>query len=151
MDLGQLPVVNAMLNTIATLLLLSAYAAIRRKNVRLHRWLMLSAFCVSVAFLTLYLVHKWYLWSLTGSYNTYFSGVGWWRTLYFVVLITHVLLAVVLPVLASITLFRGLNMKIDKHRFIAKITLPVWLYVSVTGVVVYFMLYQWFAPAGFAQ
>lgn len=144
MILEHLPAVNAMLNATAAVLLLFAYRAIRRKNIRLHRSLMISAFCVSIAFLLVYLVHKWYLWSIFGSYNTHFTGTGGWRVLYFVILITHVSLAATIPILASITLKLGLDMKADKHRRIAKITLPIWLYVSLTGILTYFMLYQWF-------
>lgn len=88
-------------------------------------------------------MHKWHLYSTTGSYNTTFHGQGAFKALYFSILITHVALAVTVPVLASITLFRGLNMRVVKHKRLARVTLPIWLYVSVTGVIVYFMLYQW--------
>lgn len=146
MDLALLPAINATLNAVATVLLITAYRAILRKKIRVHRGLMLGAFCVSMVFLALYLVHKWLLWKVTGSFNTHFTGTGIWRTLYFILLISHVTLAATVPVLSVITLFRGLKMKVEKHRKIAKITFPIWLYVSVTGVLVYFMLYQWFTP-----
>lgn len=146
MDLALLPAINATLNAIATVLLLTAYRAIRQKKIRLHRGLMLGSFCVSMVFLALYLLHKWLLWKATGAFNTHFTGTGIWRPLYFILLISHVSLAATVPVLAVITLFRGLKMKVEKHRKIAKITFPIWLYVSITGVLVYFMLYQWFAP-----
>ncbi len=146
MDLALLPAINATLNAFATILLVSAYRAIKQKKIRLHRALMLSAFCVSMAFLALYLLHKWLLWNATGSFNTHFTGTGFWRTFYFVLLVSHVVLAATIPVLSVITLFLGLKMKVEKHRKIAKITFPIWLYVSATGVLVYFMLYQWFAP-----
>lgn len=105
---------------------------------------MLSAFIVSVIFLLCYLLHKWMLFQSTGTYNTTFQGEGIWRTVYFTVLITHVILAAAVPVLAIITLRRGLLNNIEQHRKIAKITFPIWMYVSVTGVLIYFMLYQWF-------
>jgi len=89
-------------------------------------------------------LHKWHLYTTTGAYNTTFSGTGVWRVLYLVLLFTHVTLAATVPVLALITINRGLNMRVELHKKIAKITLPIWLYVSVTGVIVYFMLYQWF-------
>jgi protein SCO1/2/putative membrane protein len=106
--------------------------------------MMVSAFVVSMLFLVGYLLHKWHLYSTTGSYNTVFQGVGLWRSVYFSILITHVILAALVPFLTVITLFRGWKMDVSRHRRIARITFPIWLYVSVTGVVVYFMLYQWF-------
>jgi len=140
-----LPAVNATLNGISTVLLLTGLRFIKRKEITKHRLCMLTAFVVSIAFLACYLLHKVHLYQTTGSYNTTFKGTGGWRIFYFVLLSTHVVLAAVVPVLASITLFRGLKMKVEKHRRIARITFPIWLYVSVTGVLVYFMLYQFFA------
>ena len=135
---------NAMLNAASTILLLSGYSFIRAKRIPLHRLCMLSAFTVSMVFLACYLLHKWHLFQTTGSYNTTFAGTGIIRPVYFSILITHVSLAATVPVLAFITLFRGLKMNVVKHRRIARFTLPIWLYVSVTGVIVYFMLYQWY-------
>lgn len=140
-----LPAVNATLNGISTVLLLTGLRFIKRKEIAKHRLCMLTAFVVSIAFLACYLLHKVHLYQTTGSYNTTFKGTGAWRIFYFILLFTHVVLAAVVPVLASITLFRGLKMKVEKHRRIARITFPIWLYVSVTGVLVYFMLYQFFA------
>ncbi len=140
-----LPAVNATLNATSTVLLLLGYSYIRSKQIEKHRRMMLSAFVISIIFLACYLLHKWMLFQTTGSYNTTFQGQGIWRTVYFTILITHVTLAATVPVLAIITIRRGLAMRLDPHRRIAKITLPIWLYVSVTGVVVYFMLYHWFA------
>lgn len=145
MTFDQLPVLNAVLNAISTVLLLTGYRLIRAKKIQQHRTVMITAFCVSSAFLASYLLHKWHLWETTGSYNTLFAGQGVWRPIYFSVLITHVALAITVPVLAIITIGRGLKMNVVMHRRIARITLPIWLYVSVTGVLVYFMLYQWFA------
>lgn len=142
-----LPAINATLNAISTVLLLLGYKFIRERNIEKHRRVMITAFVISVVFLACYLLHKWLLFQATGSYNTTFQGQGAWRTVYFTILITHVTLAACVPVLAIITIRRGLAMRIDPHRRIAKVTLPIWLYVSVTGVIVYFMLYQWFAAA----
>lgn len=142
-----LPAVNATLNAVSTVLLLLGYKYIRERNIEKHRRVMITAFVISVVFLACYLLHKWLLFTATGSFNTAFQGQGAWRTVYFTILITHVTLAACVPVLAIITIRRGLAMRIDPHRRIAKVTLPIWLYVSVTGVIVYFMLYQWFAAA----
>ncbi|MCX6139222.1 MAG: DUF420 domain-containing protein [Candidatus Kapabacteria bacterium] len=147
MTFEQLPVLNAVLNAISTVLLLTGYRLIRAKKIQQHRAVMITAFCVSSAFLVSYILHKWHLWETTGSYNTLFTGQGMWRPIYFTVLITHVALAITVPVLAIITISRGLKMNVATHRRIARVTLPIWLYVSVTGVLVYFMLYQWFATA----
>lgn len=145
--LERLPEVNATLNAVSTLLLLNGYRHIRAKRISLHRRMMISAFVVSIAFLTCYLIHKWFLWTTTGSYNTAFLGTGVWRPVYFFILITHVVLASSVPFIAFVTLRRGLAMKVDLHRKIARVTFPIWLYVSVTGVIVYFMLYQWFGAS----
>jgi uncharacterized membrane protein YozB (DUF420 family) len=143
--LDQLPAINASLNAVSTILLLNGLRHIKAKRIEQHRTMMLTAFAVSIVFLLCYLLHKWHLYTTTGSFNTAFQGQGMWRTIYFVILITHVTLAASVPVLASITLFRGLRMRVERHRAIARVTFPIWLYVSVTGVVVYFMLYRWFA------
>lgn len=145
--MDQLPALNATLNALSTALLLTGLFFIKQKKIQQHRMMMVSAFVVSIVFLAGYLAHKWHLYSTTGSYNTIFPGDGGWRTAYLVLLFTHVTLAATVPVLASITLFRGWKMDVERHRAIARITFPIWLYVSVTGVVVYFMLYQWFQPA----
>lgn len=142
-----LPAINASLNAVSTILLLIGFKFIRAKQIEKHRRMMMSAFVISVIFLACYLLHKWLLFQATGSYNTAFQGQGVWRTVYFTVLISHVVLAACVPVLAIITIRRGLAMRIDPHRRIARITFPIWLYVSVTGVLVYFMLYHWFATS----
>ncbi len=144
MNLDALPGVNAILNSISTVLLITAVVQIRQKKVAAHRMLMLSAFAVSVLFLAFYLLHKWHLFSTTGAWNTTFQGPDGWRIVYLAVLFTHVVLAITVPFLAIITIGRGLRMQVDRHRAIARITFPIWLYVSVTGVIVYFMLYRWF-------
>ncbi len=138
-----LPAVNASLNAIATVLLLAGYYFIRQRKRLEHRRMMISAFWVSAAFLVSYLTYH----GLRGGVATPFGGVGVIRPIYFGMLISHVVLAAVVPVLAIITLRRGLSSRFDPHKRIARWTFPIWLYVSVTGVLVYFMLYQWY-PAG---
>jgi uncharacterized membrane protein YozB (DUF420 family) len=133
-----LPVVNACLNAASTALLCAGYYFIRRGNRRAHRAMMLLALASSALFLTSYIVYH----AQVGSVR--FTGEGPVRTIYFTVLISHTVLAALLPVLAGITLFRALRERFERHRVIARWTLPVWLYVSATGVVIYLMLYQWY-------
>ncbi len=139
-DVMILPAINASLNAVATVLLVIGYILIRRKRVAAHRKVMLSAFFVSVLFLACYLTYH----ALRGGVASPFGGTGAIRTVYFAMLISHVVLAACVPVLAIITIRRGLAARYDPHRRIARWTLPIWLYVSVTGVLVYMMLYQWF-------
>lgn len=131
-----LPTVNATLNLTAAILLVWGYTLIRRKQVARHRQVMITAFCVSCAFLICYLIYH----AQVGSVR--FQGTGVVRPIYFTILITHTILAAAVPFLAVITLRRALTERFDKHRRIARWTLPIWLYVSVTGVVVYLMLYH---------
>ena len=132
----DLPAVNATLNATAAILLLIAYRFIRSGRVQEHRRTMLSAFGVSVAFLICYLIYH----SQVGS--VHYPKMGAIRYVYFSILTTHTILAAAVPVLATITLRRGLGADFKRHRRIARWTFPIWLYVSVTGVVVYLMLYQ---------
>ena len=118
------------------MLLVIGFLLIRRRKIEAHRRAMLSAFACSALFLVSYLVYHFQVGSVK------FQGTGAVRTLYFAILLTHTLLATTIPVLAPLTLFRGLTKRYDAHRKIARWTLPIWLYVSVTGVVVYWMLYQ---------
>jgi putative membrane protein len=136
MDEGPLPTLMACLNTAATVSLVTGYVFIRKKNVAAHRRAMLTAFGISAAFLVTYLLHH----ALVGDVR--FHGQGFVRTLYFLILVPHVILAVTVLPLAIVTIRRGLAGRIALHRPLAKITLPIWLYVSVTGVVVYVMLYR---------
>ena len=142
--MDEIPAINATLNAISTALLVGGFVMIRKKNITVHRALMISAFIVSILFLVGYVLHKVHLVETTGAANTTFQGEGIWRIVYFAILIPHVILAAFVPFLAGITLFRGAKMQVEKHRKIARITLPIWLFVSVTGVLVYYMLYQWF-------
>jgi uncharacterized membrane protein YozB (DUF420 family) len=131
-----LPTVNACLNGTAAVLLVWGRSLIRRKRIETHRKVMLSAFIVSCAFLVCYLIYH------ARAGVVYFPGTGAIRAIYRGILGTHTVLAALVPVLAIITLRRGLAARYDKHRRIARWTYPIWLYVSVTGVVVYFMLYH---------
>lgn len=135
MDVSFLPAVNATLNAIATALLLTGYRMIRRRRIAAHRACMLAACATSALFLTSYVVYH------ANAGSRPFTGQGASRLVYFFVLITHVVLAAAILPLAIMTLARALRARYDRHRAIARWTLPIWLYVSVTGVVVYWMLY----------
>ncbi|HET9769231.1 MAG TPA: DUF420 domain-containing protein [Thermoanaerobaculia bacterium] len=136
MTLRDLPALNAVLNAAAAVALLTGFWLIRRGRWRAHRAAMITALVLSSAFLTSYLVYH----AQVGSVR--FQGQGWVRTLYLSILATHTVLAAAVPVLAIVTLTRALRRRFDRHRAIARWTLPIWLYVSVTGVVVYWMLYR---------
>jgi putative membrane protein len=132
----DLPAVNATLNATAAVLLLWGYLLIRRKSIAAHRKVMLAAFATSSVFLCCYLVYHFNVGSVR------FSRTGTIRTVYLSILATHTALAAAVPPLAIITLSRGLRERVDPHKRIARWALPVWLYVSVTGVIVYWMLYR---------
>ncbi len=136
MNLTILPTVNALLNALTAVLLLTGYFFIRRGNRSVHKKIMLAAFSTSILFLTSYLYYHAHVGSVP------FKGIGIGRSIYFSILISHTILAVVIVPMAIVTLFRGLSSRFDKHRRLARWTLPVWLYVSVTGVAVYLMLYH---------
>jgi protein SCO1/2/putative membrane protein len=133
---GVLPSINALLNATAAVLLVWGYLLIRRKRRETHRWVMTAAFVVSCLFLVCYLVYHWQVG------NVRFQHTGPLRAIYLSILGTHTALAAAVPVLAIVTLRRSLAGRYDAHRRIARWTLPIWLYVSVTGVVVYLMLYH---------
>ena len=136
MDVHSLPAVNATLNATSAVLLVTGYICIRLKRIQVHKRIMITAFCVSVAFLVCYLVYH----AQVGS--VHYAKTGPIRLVYFSILITHTILAAAVPVLAVITLRRAWRGDFARHRRIARWTLPIWLYVSVTGVVVYLMLYR---------
>jgi uncharacterized membrane protein YozB (DUF420 family) len=136
LSIATLPLVNATLNGIALILLVIGYVCIKRGRITAHRRAMISAFSTSVLFLACYVTYH----LQAGSRR--FPGHGPIRTLYFAILISHVVLAAVIPFLAGVTLLRGLRGQFDRHVPLARWTLPLWLYVSVTGIVVYLMLYQ---------
>ncbi len=135
MTLTDLPLLNASLNATSAALLLLGYAFIRNGHVRLHRAAMVGAFTVSTLFLISYLVYH----ANVGSKP--FPGRGAIRPVYFAILISHIVLAATVPPLALVTLIRALRGRFDRHVAVARWTLPVWLYVSVTGVIIYVMLY----------
>ncbi len=136
MSVADLPALNAVLNGTAAVLLVTAYILIRKGHREAHKRVMLAAFTVSTVFLISYLTYHF----LAGV--VYFPGTGAIRIIYLTILATHTALAVTVPVLAIITLRRGLKGWFARHKKIARWTLPIWLYVSVTGVIVYLMLYQ---------
>ena len=133
-DVSVLPTVNATLNSITTILLIYGYILIRQKKRQLHKNVMLTSFGTSAAFLVSYVIYHWF----KSGPKEY---LGDYSELYFFILITHIVLAAIIIPLSLITLYRGWSENLSKHRKIAKITLPIWLYVSVTGVVIYLMLY----------
>jgi len=134
------PPLNASLNALSGILLLTGYVHIRNKRIALHRRFMLAACASSLTFLACYVTYH----SLKGGVVTRFTGTGAMRTLYLSILTSHTILAVTIVPLAIITVLNGLKMRVPQHRRIAKWTFPLWMYVSVTGVLVYFFLYHWF-------
>jgi len=137
---SSLPAVNAFLNGTSAILLTIGYLCIRRKRVMGHKICMGTAFGVSCLFLVSYLIHHYHVGSVP------FSGQGWIRPVYFTVLISHICLAALVVPLALTTMYRAVSERFDQHVRIARWTLPIWLYVSVTGVLVYVMLYQLYRP-----
>ncbi len=131
---------NAVLNGTSAVLLVCGYAAIRSGKMAVHKVFMVSAFWVSTAFLISYLIYHYRVGHVV------FTGQGWIRPVYFTILISHTILAVVIVPMILVTLRRAWLERFDKHKLIARWTLPLWLYVSVTGVIVYLMVYQWYAP-----
>lgn len=136
LDVRDLPAFNAVLNSLSTLLLLTGYALIRAGRRTAHRNVMIAALVCSGLFLTSYLIYHYQVGSVK------FQGTGAARTLYLSVLLTHTVLAAAVPFLAAITVVHAGRKRWSKHTRIAKWTLPIWLYVSVTGILVYWMLYQ---------
>jgi len=135
------PALNAALNGTSALLLACGYLAIRSKKIQLHKAFMISAFLVSCAFLVSYVAYH-----LRIREVVHFQGQGWIRPVYFTLLTSHTVLAIVIVPLILITLRRAWLKRFDRHRIIARWTLPLWFYVSVTGVIVYFMVYQLYVP-----
>jgi putative membrane protein len=135
-DVHTLPAVNASLNAIAAVLLVTGYVLIRSRRWTAHRNVMTAALACSVLFLTSYLIYH----AQVGSVP--FPGHGAARTIYLTILVTHTALAAIVPFLAGITVYRAWRRRFAQHKRLARWTLPIWLYVSVTGVVVYWMLYR---------
>lgn len=146
MDLSFLPAVNASLNGLACVLLVVGYVLVRQRKLDAHRNVMLAAFATSGLFLVCYLAHYAWRASVKGGVHTAYHGQGVIRTVYYLMLLSHILLAMAVPVLAIVLIRLGLKKRFDLHRRIARYALPIWLYVSVTGVLIYFMLYH-FNPA----
>src|ERR1700676_2488677 len=136
---------NASLNGVSAILLAGGYAAIRTGKVAVHKRFMISAFAVSSAFLVSYLVYHYRVGHVA------FQGQGWIRPVYFALLLTHTVLAIVIVPMILIPLRRAWMERFDKHRIIARWTLPLWFYVSVTGVIVYLMVYQMYRPVEFTR
>ena len=136
MTVTDLPALNATFNAISFAFLLAGYLFIRRGQWRRHRACMIAALVMSALFLTSYVIYHLEVGSVP------FRGTGWIRTVYFAVLIPHVILAAGIVPLVVITVSRALSRRFDRHRAIARWTLPLWMYVSITGVIVYLMLYQ---------
>lgn len=142
LTIRDLPAVNAGLNALAALLLVGGWFLIRARRERAHRAAMLAAFAVSVVFLGCYLVYHYQVGSVR------FEGPPTVRTVYLTILATHVVLAATVPFLALATIYLAIRDRRAAHRRLARWTLPIWLYVSVTGVVIYVMLYHLYPPAG---
>lgn len=136
MEIADLPALNATLNAIAATFLVAGYLLIRRGRQDQHRWCMLGALATSALFLVSYVIYH------ANAGSVPFPGVGVIRVVYFSILIPHIILAAAIVPLALVTAARGLSGRYDRHVRIARWTLPLWLYVSVTGVVIYLMLYQ---------
>jgi putative membrane protein len=139
MTVQDLPSLNASLNAIAGTLLLFGYIAIKKKNETLHKYLMVAALVVSAAFLTSYLIYHFHVPSKK------FPDIGLMKKVYLVILIPHIILAVAMVPMILKTFWHAFRNEREKHKKIARLTFPIWMYVSVTGVIVYFMLYIWFA------
>lgn len=143
MSVSDLPALNAGLNGLATVLLTVGFILIKQGRMAAHRTCMLSAFGVSAVFLVTYVLHK----VLVRGVHTPFGGEGAIRTIYYVMLFSHIVLAIVIVPLVLITLTHAIKGRLIVHRQWARWTFPIWYYVSVTGVLVYFFLYQWFPIA----
>lgn len=153
MTIQDIPAINASLNGLATILLTGGFICIWRKKILAHRAFMMSASVVSAFFLVGYVTHKALKGMAAGAggaLHTQFGGEGPIRTVYYVMLLTHILLAIAIAFLVPRTLYLAIKGDFVRHRAWAKWTFPIWYYVSITGVLVYFFLYQWWpAPAGF--
>lgn len=146
MDLSFLPHLNALLNGIAAVLLFTGVVLIKQRRVVAHRRCMLTATAVSAVFLGCYVTHDIWRWVVKGGSHTPYHGDGWLRRFYYTMLLSHILLAATVPMFAVLLIRLGLTQQLEKHRRLAKVGFPVWIYVSVTGVLIYLMLF-WFNPA----
>ncbi len=144
MSILDLPAVNACLNGLSTVFLSIGYYFIRKKNMTAHRNCMIAAFVTSILFLICYVTYHTYVGMVLHRGPTRFLNPAWFRPIYLVILLTHTVLAVVIVPMVLMTLSRALKQRYDLHRKIARWTWPLWMYVSVTGVIVYLLLYQIF-------
>jgi uncharacterized membrane protein YozB (DUF420 family) len=139
------PQINATLNGTTAILLLIGRNFIKHGRMAAHRAVMIAAVATSTVFLSSYLYYHYCLYYYAHSPSKHFQGQGWSRPVYFTILTSHTILAIIILPMVIITLRRGLRKRFDRHRAIARWTYPLWMYVSVTGVIVYFMLYRLFA------
>ncbi len=140
MTVTDLPALNASLNGVATVLLLSGFIAIKKGQRQFHIICMVSALLVSALFLISYLVYHAHVGSKP------FPDLGWIKTVYLIILVPHIILAAVMVPMILKTFWHAFRQEWEKHKRIARWTFPIWIYVSITGVIIYFMLYHWFAP-----
>lgn len=138
MNVHDLPAINATLNACSTVLLAAGYVAIKKQKRDLHRNLMVGALIFSALFLTCYLIYHAHVGSKP------FPNLGWIKTVYLVILFPHIILAAVMVPMILKTFWHAWRQEWERHKKIARITFPIWMYVSVTGVIIYLMLYQWF-------
>jgi putative membrane protein len=148
MSFADLPAVNAGLNGLSAILLSLGYGFIRKKNQAAHRNCMIGAFAASLVFLACYITYHTYVACYLHRGPTVFRNPAWFRPIYLVILVTHTLLAVVIVPMVLVTLRRAAHSRFELHRRIARWTWPLWMYVSVTGVVIYLLLYQVFPQGG---
>jgi len=142
MTLSDLPAVNAALNTLSTIFLTCGYVFIRRQRQVAHRNCMIGAVISSTLFLTCYLIYHY------NAGRTVFRDPAWFRPIYLTILLTHTILAVVIVPMVLTTLYRAATRQFERHKKIARWTWPIWMYVSITGVIIYFLLYHIFPQAG---
>jgi putative membrane protein len=140
MEVSDIPAINAALNAVATVMMTAGFFFIRRKQVERHRACMVSALIVSIIFLISYVLHK----VLVHGVHTPFGGDGPMRTIYYIMLASHIVLAMIMGPLILRTFLLALRGDIERHRKWARWTFPIWYYVSVTGVLIYFFIYVWY-------
>lgn len=151
MNIFDLPPVNATLNGLSTCLIAAGWSAIRRDRKRVHIACMVTALVCSTVFLSCYLTYHFGLLSSVGEGSVKFTADGWVRPVYYIILVTHLILAFTILPLVIITVIPALRARFDRHRKLGRFTMPIWLYVSITGVIVYFMLYQWYPSTHFEE
>jgi len=151
MNVFDLPPINATLNALSTCFIAIGWTAIQREYKRVHIACMITALVCSTAFLSCYLTYHFGLMSAVGEGSVKFTAQGWVSPVYYIILFTHLLLAFTILPLVILTVIPALRARFDRHRRLGRFTMPIWLYVSVTGVIVYFMLYQWYPSTHFDE